>query len=298
MTEPYRSGFITLAGRPNVGKSTLVNSLVGYKVSIVSPRPQTTRHRILGIKTDDQAQLIFVDTPGLHQTRASAINRYMNRTARTSLEDVNCILLVIAHGWEKGDELALDLVRKRTCPVILVINKIDELATRDVLLPLIEASSKKMSFAEIVPVSAQTGLNVADLEQAVRRYLPAQPPLFPAEQISDKDDRFMAAELIREQIFHSLGQEVPYACTVEVEQFERKPALTRIEAVIWTEKDGQKAILIGKEGARLKTIGQRARVEMEQLWGGKVYLGLWVKVRGGWLNDEEALRRLGYTPKN
>lgn len=294
MADSFRSGYIALAGRPNVGKSTLVNGLVGHKVSIVSPRPQTTRHRTLGIKTDDQAQLIFVDAPGLHSARASAISRYMNRTARASLEGVDAILLVItAQGWQKGDELALKLVNKHTCPVILAINKIDELPVRDSLLPLIEASSQKMPFAEIVPVSAKTGVNIAELEQTLRRYLPQQPPLFPSEQVSDRDERFMAAELIREQIFYALGQEVPYACTVELQQYERESKLTRVEAVIWVEKDGQKGILIGKDGERLKTIGQRARVEMEQRWGGKVYLGLWVKVRTGWPNDEDALRRLG-----
>jgi GTP-binding protein Era len=298
MSESYRSGFIALIGRPNVGKSTLLNRLVGRKISITSRRPQTTRHRILGIKTNERAQLVFIDTPGLHDKGKKTINRYMNRAASGSMEGVDCIVFIItAKGWTKDDEFVLDIVKRHTCPVILVINKVDLLADRSRLLPLIEESSKQAGFAEIVPLSAKTGLNTAPLEDAILRYLPRQPAHFPSEQISDRNESFMAAELLREQIFRNFGEELPYVSAVQIERFERQARLIHIEAVIWVEKPSQKAIIIGKDGQRLKSIGQHARLEMEQLFGSKVYLSSWVKVRSGWSDDAKALESFGYGEK-
>jgi GTP-binding protein Era len=295
MSEPYRSGFIALIGRPNVGKSTLLNALIGQKVSITSQRPQTTRHRILGIKTTGSTQFVYIDTPGLHGAGKKAINQVMNKAATGSLEGVDCVALVItAKGWTDADEQVLDIVRAQRGRVILVINKIDRLPDRAALLPLIEASQAKFPFAEIVPISAQSGANLDELEKTIDQYLPLQPPLFPEEQVTDRSERFLAAELVREQVFRSLGEEVPYACTVQVDQFKREKGLLRVEAIIWVEKEGQKAILIGKAGGQLKGIGQRAREQMERTFGIKVYLGLWVKVREGWSDDVRALRSLGY----
>ncbi len=295
MNKDYVSGYVALIGRPNTGKSTLLNRLVGQKVSITSRRPQTTRHRIIGIKTDDHAQVMYVDTPGLHKAEGGMMSRYLNRAASGSLEGVDCVLLLISsNGWKDEDEQALAHALRQTAPVILVINKIDKLKDPARLLPLIEQSRAKMNFAEIIPVSAQTGTGVDDLEASLRRYLPAHPPHYPPDQLSDRNDRFMAAELVREQIFRLLGKEVPYATAVEIQEFKQEPKLIRIEAVIWVEKDGQKAIVIGKNGERLKEIGRHARLAMQKAFASKVYLGLWVKVREGWSDDARALRSLGY----
>lgn len=290
-----RSGFVALIGRPNVGKSTLLNRLVGRKLSITSHRPQTTRHRILGVKTTPQAQVIYVDSPGLHQAGGSLMNRCLNRAALASLAGADCAVLVIeGGGWRPEDERVLAAARAQGRPVILAINKIDRLKDRSRLLPLIEAARRRMDFAAIVPVSARTGLNLGDLETAVLKHLPQHPAYFAADQAGDRNERFMAAELVREQLFRGFGQEVPYGTAVEIEQFQRESGLLRVTAVIWTEKEGQKAILIGKGGARMKEIGKRARLEMERLFGIKVYLELWAKVSKGWSGDERALMRLGY----
>jgi GTP-binding protein Era len=295
MSGSLHCGIVALVGRPNVGKSTLLNRLVGERVSITSQRPQTTRHRILGIKTRERGQIVYVDTPGLHRDVHKPLNRYMNRIARGSLEGVDCILLVIgAQGWIEADAYPLELVREQRCPVILVINKIDRLAARTELLPLIEAASHKMNFSEIVPVSALKGSNLADLEDAILRHLPAQPPLYAAEQLTDKSERFLAAEFIREQVFRGFGQEVPYSATVRIDQFRHVQGTRHIEATILVEKEGQKGILIGKGGERLKTVGTRARAAMQKLFGGKVHLQLWVKVKHGWSESEQALKSLGY----
>ncbi|MHB8455382.1 MAG: GTPase Era [Acidiferrobacterales bacterium] len=294
-TADFRSGFIAVIGRPNVGKSTLVNCLVGQKVSITSRRPQTTRHRILGIKTTSESQLVYVDSPGVHTGGAGTMNQYMNRAAIGSVEGVDCLALVISvPRWLDEDAPALALARRQTCPVLLVINKIDRIGDRAELLPLIRESHEKMPFAEIIPVSAENGDNIAELEATVLRYLPKHPPQFPPDQVSDRNDRFMASELVREQVFRSLGQEVPYAVAVMIDSFRQETRLIHIDATIFVEKDGQKAILIGKDGARLKEIGRRARLEMQKLFGSKVYLGLWVKVREGWSDDARVLRSLGY----
>ncbi len=295
MNADYLSGFVALIGRPNTGKSTLLNRLVGQKVSITSRRPQTTRHRILGIKTGEREQVVYVDTPGLHASEGNMMSRYLNRAASGSLEGVDCVLLLMtAGGWQEQDEPALMHARRQTCPVILVINKIDKQKDHTKFLPLMEGAREKMTFAEIIPLSAHTGAGVDDLERTIRRYLPAHAPYFPAEQLSDRSDRFMATELIREQIFRLLGKEVPYATAVEIQEFKHEPKLIRIEATIWVEKDGQKAIVIGNKGERMKEIGRNARLAMQTAFGSKVYLGLWVKVRAGWSDDARVLRSLGY----
>jgi len=289
------SGLITLAGRPNVGKSTLLNRLIGQKISVTSSRAQTTRHRLLGIKTTGQAQIIYVDTPGLHAHNKGLFNRHLNRVAGSSLLGVDCIVLLItSRGWTEADEYPLRLVSKTGVPVILVINKIDQLKDRRLLLPLIAQSNQKMAFKEIVPVSARTGENTHDLENIILKYLPEQPPLYPVDRISDRGERFLAAELVREQIFRGFQQEVPYATAVSIDRFERIRQTLHIQATIWVERDGQKPILIGKDGKRLKTVGSRARQAMEKLFDNKVHLRLWVKVREGWSDNERALRSLGY----
>ena len=295
MTASHRAGLVTLIGRPNVGKSTLVNRLVGAKVSITSRRPQTTRHRILGIKSDADSQIVYVDTPGLNAARGSGMDRYMGRITSGSIDGVDVVALVIAaSGWRAEDEPALALARASQAPVILVINKVDMLDDRAQLLPLIQQSTAKANFADVVPVSARTRSNLGELERVIRQHLPEQPPIYPADQLTDRSERFLAAELVREQVFNAYGQEVPYSSTVQIEQFRRTKGKLRVDAVIWVEKEGQKAILIGKNGARLKEVGTRARRAMETFFGGHVYLGLWVKVREGWSDDETALRRFGY----
>jgi GTP-binding protein Era len=300
MPDPVmRCGLVTLAGRPNVGKSTLLNRLVGQKISITSARAQTTRHRLLGIKTTEHVQAIYVDTPGLHTDNKGMMNRHLNRVAGASLQGVDCIVLLIAaSGWTKEDEYPLQLLAKQDIPVILAINKLDQLKDRGRLLPLMQQSGRKMAFADIVPISARTGTNVDDLEITILKYLPEQPPLYPADQITDRSNRFLAAELVREQIFRSFQQEVPYATAVSIEQFKRAKGMLHVEAIIWVEREGQKPILIGKDGQRLKTVGTRARLAMQKLFAMKVHLNLWVKVREGWSDNERLLRSLGYTDEN
>lgn len=287
---------VTLLGRPNVGKSTLLNQLVGERISIVSRRPQTTRHRILGIKTTDAAQIVYVDTPGLHEPQGRQLNRYLARVASGSVEGVDAVLLLIsAEGWHSDDERALEIARSVSIPVILVINKVDRLKDRAAtLLPLLDESAKYMSFAEMVPVSARSGDNVEALERALIKYLPEQPAIYPADQLTDKSERFLASETVREQICALYGQEVPHATAVEVARFKRSKSRLDIEAIIWAEKEGQKAILIGKGGERLKQVGMRARQALEKQHGVKVNLQLWVKVRKAWSDDARALQRFGY----
>jgi GTP-binding protein Era len=291
----FRSGVVAIVGRPNTGKSTLLNRLVGQHVSITSHRAQTTRFRILGINTTGHAQVVYVDTPGLHPPAGRRLNRYMNRIAAGSLEGVDCVILVIESvGWKEGDEYPLDLLRRQGCPVILAINKIDRIRNREQLLPLLQESSGKMNFAEYVPISALKGAGVAELEQAVIRHLPEQGPIYAADQLTDKNEAFLAAELVREQIFRGFGHEVPYDAAVLIDRFHRKRGLLHVAATIVVEKEGQKAILIGRGGERLKGVGQRARLAMQKLFRRKVHLELWVKVRKGWAESERELRGLGY----
>ncbi len=296
MASSYHCGLITLLGRPNVGKSTLMNKLVGQKISITSERPQTTRHRIVGIKSGKEAQLIFVDTPGLHKKAGKAMNRLMNKTARGSLIGIDCVIFVVtANGWREEDAVVLNALQEVKVPVILAINKIDRLKDPKVLLPLIEESTKKMDFAEIVPLSARTGKNVDKLEIILARYIPEQQALYPGEQLTDRNDRFLAAELLREKVFRNIGQEVPYAATAVIDQFKVDDnGVLHIDAIIWVEKAGQKAIIIGKHGRQLKTIGSQARQEMEKLFHRKVFLQLWVKVQKDWSDSEQALQQFGY----
>lgn len=291
----HRCGFVAIAGRPNVGKSTLLNRLIGQKVSITSRKPQTTRQRILGIKSEPGFQAIYVDTPGLHEHGKRALNRYMNESAKSALREVDVILFVVdGLYWSGQDEYVLQTIKAARAPVILVVNKVDKIADKKKLLPHLNALAQKMSFAEIIPLSAKSGDNLTALEEQVRRLLPEGPPFYPEEQVTDRSERFLAAELIREKLMRGLGEELPYAATVEVSAFSREENLLRIEAVIWVERAGQKAIVIGKGGTRLKAIGQQARLEMEKLFDGKVFLQLWVKVKEGWSDDLKAMTGLGY----
>lgn len=297
MTEDnaFRAGFVALVGRPNVGKSTLVNRLVGEKIAIVSRKPQTTRHRILGVRHLPAAQIIYVDTPGLHGRGAKEMNRYLNRAAADALADVDAVIFVVdALHWTDDDALALAKAKSSGAPLILAVNKVDQISDKSKLLPHLTELAKKADFAEIIPLSARRGTNLADLEAAVLARLPESPQLFPDEQITDRSDRFRAAELVREQLMRYLGQELPYAVTVQIESMELEERLVRVAGLIWVERPGQKAIVIGKNGQLLKQIGQSAREEMERLFGRKVYLQLWVKVREGWSDDQQALRSLGY----
>ncbi|RFA28347.1 GTPase Era [Alkalilimnicola ehrlichii] len=288
-------GFVALVGRPNVGKSTLLNRLIGQKISIVSQRPQTTRHRILGIHHRDDAQIIYVDTPGLHSKTPKAMNRYLNRAAATVLEDVDVVAFVVEGiRWTPDDEFVLEKLKRLDTPVILVINKIDKVRDKSLLLPHIASLSEKYAFADVIPVSAAKGTQLDALEEAFKSLLPMSPPLFPDEQVTDRSERFMAAELVREQLMRTLGQEVPYATTVEIEAFEREGRLLKVAALIWVERSGQKTIVIGRQGQVLKRVGKSAREAMEGLFDCRVYLQLWVKVREGWSDDERALQSLGY----
>jgi GTPase len=288
-------GFVAVVGRPNVGKSTLLNRLIGQKISIVSNRPQTTRHRILGIHHRADAQIIYVDTPGLHSKTPRAMNRYLNRTAANVLADVDVVVFVVEGlRWTEDDAFVLEKLKRIGSPVVLAINKIDEIADKQKLLPHIQKLSEVHAFVDVIPVSATRGTQLDVLEAVLVKLLPKSPPLFPHEQITDRSERFMAAELVREQLMRTLGQEVPYATSVEIEAFEREGNLLRVAALIWVERAGQKTIVIGRQGQSLKRIGQSAREGMEQLFDCRVYLQLWVKVRAGWSDDERALQSLGY----
>lgn len=295
-TIPFRCGYVSIVGRPNVGKSTLLNRLVGQKVSITSRKPQTTRHRILGIKSLDHAQLVYVDTPGAHRDTPRAINRHMNRAALGAMQDVDVVVFVVENlKWEDDDQFVLDALQETKVPVVLVVNKVDVLGDKERLLPQLKELDAKRAFAQVIPLSAQKGTNIEALERTLVNLLPESEAIYDTEQVTDRSERFMAAEFIREQLMRSLGQEVPYALTVEIEQFKMDGALRRIAAVILVEREGQKRIVIGKSGSGLKSVGRAARLEMEKMFGGKVFLELWVKVREGWSDDERALRSLGYS---
>lgn len=291
----YRCGYVALIGRPNVGKSTLLNHLLGQKISITSRKPQTTRHQILGIKTTTEAQIIYVDTPGLHSQAKRAMNRYMNRAASSALEGVHVVLFIIeAMQWTEDDELVLDRIRQSEVPTILVINKVDKLDDKAVLLPFLQEVAAKFEFREVIPVSALKDHNLAQLETLIQGYLDKAEPYFPEDQITDRSLRFMVAETIREKLMRQLGQELPYDLTVEIEQFKEQKDVTHINALIWVDRANQKAIVIGKKGERLKAVGRDARRDIEKLLGSKVFLELWVKVKTGWSDDERALQSLGY----
>ena len=295
-----RSGAIAVIGRPNVGKSTLVNALVGAKVSITSNRPQTTRHRLLGIATFPGGQLQLVDTPGIHgeQGRRSgkAMNRMLNRAARGALEGVDAAALVIEAGrWDAEDGLAYDALRDAGLPVVLVVNQVDRIKDKGALLPFIAQVAEGRDFAAVHPLSALKRSGLEPLVATLLGLMPEGEPAFGEDEITDKSQRFLAGELVREQLMRQLGQELPYATTVEIERFEVDGAMYRIGAVIWVERDGQKAIVIGKGGTRLREIGTKSRIQMERMFDSKVFLETWVRVREGWSDDEAALKSFGYT---
>jgi GTP-binding protein Era len=292
----FRCGTIAIIGRPNVGKSTLLNHLVGEKISITSRKAQTTRHRITGILTSADTQCVFVDTPGFQMKNASALNRLMNRSITQALQDVDVILVVIdASGLGREDRKVFDLLPPGR-PAILAINKIDRLPDRKQLLPLLAQLQSERAFSDLVPVSAKSGEQTAALLQALREHLPQQPAIYAAGEITDRSERFLAAELVREKLFRQLGDELPYGASAAIEKFETEGNLRRIHVVIIVEKASHKAMVIGKGGEKLKLIGSEARRDMEKLFGGKVFLQIWVKVKQGWTDDERTLKNLGFEP--
>ncbi|MDP2140933.1 MAG: GTPase Era [Gammaproteobacteria bacterium] len=290
-----RCGFIAIVGRPNVGKSTLLNHLLQQKISITSRKPQTTRHRIMGIKTVADTQFVYVDTPGIHKSQKKAINRVMNNTATSTLDGVDVVLFVVERlVFNEEDEMVLEALLKVKVPVLLLINKCDLLDSRERLLPHIERLSKRREFADIIPLSVLGGHNLDVVENCVQKYLPTGPFLFPEDQVTDKSSRFLAAEIIREKITRQLGDELPYEVTVEIEKYTLQGEILHIHGLILVDKESQKQIIIGKSGDRLKLIGSAARLDMEKVFESKVMLNLWVKVKSGWADDERALHSLGY----
>jgi GTP-binding protein Era len=291
----FRCGFIAIVGRPNVGKSTLLNYILEQKISITSRKPQTTRHKILGIKTTDHSQIIYVDTPGIHKANEKAINRYMNKAATSAVRDVDAVVFVIEKlRWTDEDDLVLAELKASKCPVIVVINKVDQLDEKEQLLPYISELQKRHNFHQVVAISALLGKNLDVLQESIEELLPEGMAYYPDDQITDRTERFLVSELVREQIMRQLGDELPYSIAVEIENFKSDGKTIHIDALILVERDGQKAIVIGKGGERLKTIGERSRRDMEIMLDAKVMLKLWVKVRRGWSDDDRALKSLGY----
>ncbi|HLT13379.1 MAG TPA: GTPase Era [Marinobacter sp.] len=289
-----RCGFVAIVGRPNVGKSTLLNHILGQKLSITSRKPQTTRHQVLGIKTEGPVQAVYVDTPGMHEDEPRAINRYMNKAATSALIGVDVVIFVVDQlAWTTADEMVLEKLQRVSCPVILAVNKVDKLEKRDLMLPHLEALAKKREFAEIIPLSALKETNLAPLEEAVGRFLPQSVHFYPDDQITDRSERFMASEMVREKITRQLGAELPYSVAVEIEEFKHQGKTLHISALILVEREGQKKIIIGDKGERMRRIGQEARVDMERMFGTKVMLRLWVKVKRGWADSDRALKSLG-----
>jgi GTP-binding protein Era len=289
-----KSGYVAIVGRPNVGKSTLLNRLIGQKVSIVSRKAQTTRHRIMGILTNPDAQYVFVDTPGFQTKHTNALNRAMNRGVTQALADVDVVLFVVEAGRFDDKDKAVIRLLPSDRPVIIVVNKIDQLKDKTKLLPFMAELAKERDFAAIIPVSAAKGKQLDDLLRETRKYLPHSELLFGEDEITDKSEKFLAAEYIREKLFRLIGDELPYAATVEIEKFEMDGALRRIHAAIVVDRDGHKAIIIGSGGETLKRIASEARQDMERLFDGKVFLEVFVKVKSGWADDERLLKSLGY----
>ncbi len=295
MTRLNRCGYVAIVGRPNVGKSTLLNRMVGQKLAITSHKPQTTRHSILGIKSGPGGQILFVDTPGIHQRGEQALNRYLNRTARAALQEVDLVLFVVEAGvWTAEDQAVLAALETVAAPCIAVVNKIDRLADKSRMLPYLQELSGRRAFRELVPVSAAKGDQVGLLEQQVLAALPEGANIFPEDQLSDRPESFFAAELLREQLTRFYAKELPYQLSVEIERFKEEGRLYRINALVWVEKPAQKAIIVGKRGEALKAAASEARREMERFFGCKVHLEVWVKVKKSWSSDEGALARLGY----
>ena len=290
-----RCGYVAIVGRPNVGKSTLLNHVLGQKLSITSRKPQTTRHNLLGIFTEGDTQVMFVDTPGLHQGQDKALNRYMNRSATNAYKDVDLVLfLVDKYQWTQEDDWIAQRLTQGGAPVVLVVNKIDQVEDKDSLLPHLQSLSEKVACREIIPISALRNNNLDRLLAVIESYLPEGDFFFPEDQITDRSSRFLAAEIVREKITRQLGDELPYQMTVEIEEFKFDAGVLHISALILVERKGQKRILIGVKGEKIKQIGQQAREDMETLFDNKVMLNLWVKVKSGWSDDERALRSLGY----
>lgn len=290
----FRCGFVAIVGRPNVGKSTLINSMIGQKISIVSPKPQTTRFRILGIRNTNAAQLIFVDTPGIHERQSRVLNRRMNRLASHAITDADLVLLVVeALQWTSQDESVLRQCARTGRPIALVINKIDTIGSRVELLPYLENLKEKAEFAFIIPVSARSTDNLDELEMLIGQHLPESPPLFPQDQVTDQGNATRAAELIRERLIMELQQELPYSAAVQIDEFRDEEKILRISATIWVEREGQKAIVIGRGGLVLKKIGREARLQLQKLYKKKIFLQLWVKVRENWADDERSLQQFG-----
>jgi GTP-binding protein Era len=294
MSDDFRCGFAALVGRPNVGKSTLLNALIGQKLSIVTPRPQTTRHRVLGLHEDAAAQIAFVDTPGIHQGAKRALNRAMNRTAATVLADADvCVFVVEALQWTREDDLVLEHLVRSARPVLAAVNKVDKVHPRERLLPFLAELAHRHAFADIVPISATKKVNLAPLISAITKLLPVSPPLFPTGQVTDRDLAFRIAEMIREKLTLELDQELPYGIAVEIEAMGHDEGQLNVSAAIWVDRAGQKPIVIGAEGSRLKRVGRAARVELNRLFSERFHLTLWVKVREDWADDARALRELG-----
>lgn len=290
-----RCGYVAIVGRPNVGKSTLLNHILGQKLAITSRKPQTTRHTLLGIKTEGDVQAIYVDTPGLHKENEKALNRFMNRSASQALRDVDVVLFVVDRmRWTEEDEMVWNKVRHLECPVVLVVNKVDRLDDKKDMLPHLEWLTKQLPNAEVVPVSALHGGNLDHLQAVIAGLLPESEHFYPDDQLTDRSSRFLAAELVREKVMRQLGAEIPYQVAVEIEQFKQEGKVLHIHALILVEREGQKKIIIGDGGERMKKIGQEARLDMQKLFGSKIMLNLWVKVRRGWSDDERALNSLGY----
>jgi GTP-binding protein Era len=295
MTWVNRFGYVAIIGRPNVGKSTLLNRILGQKLAITSHKAQTTRHALLGIKTKGAGQAVFVDTPGIHQRGGGALNRYLNRAARAAVGEVDLALLVVeALRFTPEDDQALQVGKGARVPLIAVVNKVDQLKDKQRLLPYLEALAALHPFRELVPISATKGDQVELLERLVIEALPEGENAFPSDQLTDRPERFFAAELLREQLMQRYGEELPYQSTVEIERFEDKGGRYRVHAVVWVERPGQKGIIVGRGGQALKAAAQGARLEMQRLFGCPVHLEVWVKVRKSWSSDEAALENLGY----
>jgi GTP-binding protein Era len=293
--QPFRAGHVAIVGRPNVGKSTLVNALVGRKVTIVAPKPQTTRHRILGVVNRPDAQLVLVDTPGLHEGARRVMNQYMNRVAISSSQDADVIVFVIeAMRFTEEDIWVWERVRGLKQPLFLVINKLDRVFPKSELLPFLEEMTQRVPASEIIPISAQASDNLERLVELIGARLPLSPPLFPPDVVTDRDEPFHAAEIVREKLTLKLREELPYGINVQIERFAEENGRILINAVIWVERAGQKAIVIGQGGERLKEIGRLARIELNDLWQRSVHLELWVKVKENWADSEMALRQFGY----
>lgn len=290
-----RCGYVAIVGRPNVGKSTLLNHILGQKLSITSRKPQTTRHNLLGILTEPNLQMIFVDTPGIHTNQERAINRVMNRSAASVISDVDVVIFVVDRNqWSEADEYVARCLSNTSVPVIVVVNKIDMIEDKEILLPHLQFLSKQVNAIDLVPLSALRKTNLEPLLERIKTLMPENPPLFAEDQITDRSERFLCSEIIREKITRQLGAEVPYQVTVEIENFRAEGKITHIDALILVERAGQKKIIIGNGGERIKAIGQKSRVDIENLLACKVMLKTWVKVRSGWSDDERALRSLGY----